>query len=60
MITWSGFTRYMVETRGNVARSVWEAARREGIARYRDRPMVATEPLDFTDIVTRVETALAA
>lgn len=60
-ITWSTFTRYMMDAKPHAPAAAWQAARRDGIDRWAERQRAgrAGGVLDFSDIVARLEAAIS-
>ena len=61
-MTFSQFTTHFLANRSRIAASTANAIRREALARVAERQMAGRgdQPLDFTDLINRIETALGA
>lgn len=60
-MTWTTFTRYMMDNKTNIPAGVWQAARRAGLERRNDilRAGKASETTYFDDIIRPLETSIA-
>jgi hypothetical protein len=60
MFYWSQFVTYMTNSKGRIAQSTWEAIRRRGVARLKDRMASgrADDVLLFDDLIHEAENSL--